>query len=804
MSRFEKMLGEWVVRKRWWIVIATLALVVTAGSGARFLTMNNDNRVFFSEKNPQLKALEALENTYTRTENVFFAIAPEDGNVFTVETLTAVEELTEASWQVPFSNRVDSITNFQHTRAEGDDLVVEDLVGNAAALSGADLARVKATALAEPVLAGSLVSPSGSVTGVNINVLLPGESTGEVSAVTAFARGLAEEFRGKHPEIDIHLTGGVLIDNAFGEVGADDMATLFPLMFLVLLIITGVALRSFSGTFATLAVIFFSVATGMGLAGWLGIGLSAASVGAPIIILTLAVADSVHILVTMFQEMRRGRPKGEAIAETVRVNVQPVLLTSATTVIGFLSMNFSDAPPFRDLGNIVAMGVGAAFAYSVLFLPSLMAILPVRVRDEKGAADRRNCDRLADFVINRRGLLFWGTLAAAVLVTAGSLRIELHDDFVKYFDDRYEIRRATDFVTDNLRGFNIIEYSLEAGGTGDISDPAYLARVEAFGNWYRRQPKVVHVDAVTDIFKRLNMNMHGDDPSWYRIPGQRDLAAQYLLLYEMSLPFGLDLNNQINVDKSATRMVVLLKDATTTDLREIDTQARAWLKANAPESMFTYGTGLSILWAHISERNIRGMLGASFGALGIISLILVFALGSLRLGLISLATNVMPAFMAFGVWGLLVGQVGLGLSVIVSMTIGIVVDDTVHFLSKYKRARREHGLDPAGAVRYSFNTVGTALWVTTAALVAGFMVLSFSGFRMNSDMGQMTAITITLALALDFFFLPALLMRTESKPFLSTKKKKENKNETFSRYPDIVPGVLSVSAARRCCRGESR
>jgi predicted RND superfamily exporter protein len=257
--------------------------------------------------------------------------------------------------------------------------------------------------------------------------------------------------------------------------------------------------------------------------------------------------------------------------------------------------------------------------------------------------------------------------------------------------------------------------------------------------------------------------MHADDESFYRIPDQRELAAQYLLLYEMSLPFGLDLNNQINVDKSATRMTVILKDTTTKELRQMDQKAREWLKANAPASMLTYGSGLSIIFAHISERNINSLLGASFGALGLISLILIVALRSFKLGVISLIPNVAPAIMAFGLWGILVGQVGLGLSVVAAMTLGIVVDDTVHFMSKYLRARREHGMNPSAAVRYSFNTVGTALWITTLALVGGFLVLAFSGYKMSSDMGLMTAITITLALALDFLFLPTLLMKVEEK-----------------------------------------
>lgn len=758
---FEAAFGEWVVRYRWWLIVGTIPVVFAAASGARFLTFNNDLRVFFSEENPQLQALEALENTYNKIDYVLFAIAPKDGDVFTRETLAAVEELTEASWQIPYSSRVDSITNFQHTWMEEDDLIVEDLVENAMSMSGADLERIKKIALSEPQLVSLLISPSGRATGVEVQILLPGKSLQEVPKVAAFARTLADDFRQKCPGIDLHLTGGIMMDNAFGEATRDDISTLVPVMFVTLLIIVGLALRSVTGTVATLIITLSSMVTGMGLAGWLRISLTPASAAAPTIILTLAVADSVHILATLSHLMRLGKSKHQAIAESLRVNLQPVFLTSASTAIGFLAMNFSDAPPFRDLGNIVAMGVIAGFVYSVLLLPALTAVLPVRVKARPDEAHSPSCDWLAMFVIKRRTPVFWGALVVTMALSAGTFWIELNDQFTEYFGKRYELRRATDFVQAHLTGWDLIEYSLESGETGGINDPKYLATVEDFANWYRKQHKVVHVTAITDTMKRLNKNMHGDDGSHYRIPEERDLAAQYLLLYEMSLPFGLDLNNQIDVDKSATRMVVTLRDTTTRELRAMDEKAREWLKANAPERMFTYGSGLSIIWAHISERNINAMLGASFGALVLISGILIFALRSFKLGLLSLIPNLTPAFMAFGVWGMIVGRVGLGLSVIVAMTLGIVVDDTVHFMSHYLRARREHRMNPSTAVRYSFNTVGTAMWVTTVALVAGFLVLSFSGYKINSDMGLMTALTITFALGLDFLFLPAVLLKVE-------------------------------------------
>jgi len=765
MKRLEASFGDWVIKYRWLLIIGCLIGVAAAGSGIRHLTFNNDLRAFFSKENPQLQALEELENTYNKIDNVYFTIAPKNGDVFARESLAAIEDLTKTAWHIPYSSRVDSITNFQHTRSEDDELIVEDLVIDAFSLSDAEIKRIKDIALSDPRLLNQQISPSGHVTGINVNILPPDGLNDAVPEVAAYVRKMADEFRQKYPDIDLHIAGAIMFDNAFSEATRDDMKTLIPLMLLVLVAIIGITLRSYTGTIATLLIILMSMVTGLGLAGWAGIALTTGSGIAPTIILTLAVADSVHIMATVYQQMRLGKEKLQAVAESLRINLQPVFLTSITTAIGFLTMNYSDAPPFRDLGNIVAMGVAAAFFYSILFLPSLLAILPIKVRHT--TADGKEfchpCNRLADFVIKNSKAVFWVMAVLIVVLISGMARLELNDNFLKYFSRKYEIRRATDFMQQNLRGWDIIEYSLNAGEPGGIHKPEYLSTVEEFANWYRKQPNVSYVSTITDTIKTLNKNMHGDNPDFYIIPDSRELAAQYLLLYELSLPFGQDLNNRINVDKSATRLIVFLKNSTAKDQRTMDARAREWLKNNAPPHMFTYGSGLSIIWAHISKRNIESMLGASFGALVLISAILIMALRSFRLGIISLIPNLAPAFMAFGIWGLLVGQVGLALSVIVSLTLGIVVDDTIHFLSKYLRARREENMDPVHAVRYAFNTVGTAMWVTTVALVAGFSVLMISGYNVNSQMGLLSAITISLALLLDFFFLPALLLLMDRK-----------------------------------------
>jgi len=340
-------------------------------------------------------------------------------------------------------------------------------------------------------------------------------------------------------------------------------------------------------------------------------------------------------------------------------------------------------------------------------------------------------------------------------------RNELNDEFIKYFDKSIDFRNDTEFATSHLTGIYTIEYSLGNGEVGGISEPEFLRDVERFADWYRQQPGVLHVNSLTDIMRRLNKNMHGDDPAWYRLPDQRDLAAQYLLLYEMSLPYGLDLNNQVDISKSATRMTVSLESISSNELLGMEKRAQQWLAENAPH-MQSDGASPSVMFAYIGQRNIRSMLTGTSLALVLISLVLVVALRSLKIGLVSLIPNLAPAAMSFGLWGLLSGQVGLGLSVVTGMTLGIVVDDTVHFLSKYLRARREQGLDPQGAVRYAFHTVGIALVVTTLVLIAGFMVLAQSAFKLNADMGMLTALTIGFALLADFIFLPPLLMKVDN------------------------------------------
>lgn len=751
--------ANFIIRWRWLVILAAIVGCVVLATGAKNLGFDNDYRVFFSEDNPHLKAFDQQQKTYTKNDNILFAITPKNGDVFDNDVLSAVEEVTREAWLLPFALRVDSVSNFQYTRAEGDDLIVEDLVEDAQRYSSADLEEIKSIALKEPFIVGQLLNPKASVTAVNITFQMPQLAMDEAPRAVAAARELKAKIEANYP-VTVNLSGVVMLSNAFFESSMQDMSTLIPAMYVIIIITMFLLLRSFGATFATLLVIVFSMVSAMGAAGWIGIKLTPPSSSATTIIMTLAVADSIHVLVTLFAGMRKGMSRHEAIRYSLRLNIGPIFLTSLTTAVGFLSMNLSDTPPFHDLGNITAFGVLVAFVLSVTLLPALIAVIPVKANANQGRFGLW-MENFGEFVLRKRKTIFASSALLSLLFVAAIPLNVFDDNFVGYFDETVEFRSDTDYINDNLTGIYQIQYSLPAGEDYGVSDPNFLRKVDGFVEWFRSQPEVTHVNTFTDTFKRINKNMHADDEAYYQLPDSRELGAQYLLLYELSLPEGLDLNNQMDIGKSSTQVIVTLKDMPSSKIAAVGQRGREYLLTTA--KLDAYGVGPAVMFAYISATNMKSMLLGTFVAILVISLLITISLRNVRIGVLSLVPNLLPLGAAFGVWGMINGEVNVAVSMVTGMALGIVVDDSVHFLSKYLRARREQGLSRENAVRYAFSTVGIAIVVTSIILVAGFAVLGQSSFGMNSSMAILTAIAIAMALVADFLLLPVLLLKLDKK-----------------------------------------
>ena len=762
LKTLQKNYRNLIIRKPWLMLLVSVLFTVICGMGLKGLSQNPDNRIFFSKNDPNLVALETLEKTYTKNDNIFIMVAPKNGNVFTPTNLEIIRDLTKKLWQTPASSRVDSITNFQWTRAEGDNIIISDLVpDNNINKNISDNA--KEVALNEPMIVNLLVSPDSKFTAINVTIIKPDDPVAAgnvVREVMSFIRPIQKQLKEKHPDIDFYVSGGVPLTMAFTEVSLSDMGLLTPLMLLIIFLVAGISLRSTVGALLTAFIVMLSVIGMMGIAGWFKFILNAATFNSFLMLSALTIAHCVHIMSTQKIQMRLGKDRKSAVDESLRVNLQPVFMTAITTAIGFLTMHFSEAPPFRQLGYMMSFGNLVLFFHAVITLPALLVIIPSKMKKTGYSKAENFMSKLSDFVIKNRKTLFISNGIVIIILSLGITQIKLDDTWTKYFDKRFEIRTHSDFFEENLTGLNTIEYSIPSGEADGINSPEYWEKLDKLAERIRKEPNVNHVTTVSDTIKRLNKAMNRDDEQFYAIPENRELAAQYLLLYELSVPFGLDLNNRINVNKSSTRLTVNIKQASNDDVRNLDEIIQNYLDNEMPEFK-TNGTGLSMIFSHFSKRNIDSMLVGTTAALVLISLLLVIALKSFKMGIISLIPNLFPAAVGFGLWGYLYGEVGVALSVVAAMTLGIVVDDTVHYLSKYLRGIREEKLSPEDATKYAFKNVGFALTTTTIALVAGFGILSLSGFKVNSDMALLTAITIAIALLIDLFFLPTLLITLE-------------------------------------------
>ena len=752
MERF----ADFVVNNRTKVAIATMLMAFAIFTGIPNLKLDTDGRVFMAADNPDKMLLDRFEQEFSKDDNLAIIVVPKDGEVFTPETLGVIGAMTDDLWNLPYVRLVNSITRFQNTYADGDMMVVEDLVPEPSMVTVGEAAAAKMAALDRIEIRNSLINEDGSATAISVIFRLPGiDLVSEIPDINAEFEPLLKQYRADHPEIIFKASGSVAISQAFATASQKDGETLTPAMLLSMLLIVGLLLRSASGSLLILILAALSALVSLGALGWTHIPINSATAVAPLMVITLAVASSVHVLSSVRQTMLETPDRTIWARRALTDHGLGITVAVFTTAIGFLSLNFSISPPFRQLGNMVAGGMVGVWVFTMFLLPGLICWIPIRRKRGEASVDRLMV-ALGEFVIRHQKRLLLGIPVIIIGFGAGISQIKLEDDFLRYFDESFETRQATDLYETELGGLNVLEYSVDTGAENGINSVAYLKKLDDLSAFLRAQPEVSHIRSLSDTIKRLNMNMNGDDSAFYRIPESDEEASQFLFLYELSLGYGMDLTDQINVDRSSTRVSAFVGYATTRQLIALDKKIQTWFETNAPE-LKSPVTGQTHVYTMISARDVPSMLQGTTLALVFISFVIFLVLRDLKLGIVSLAPNLLPAMMGFGLWGYMVGNVTLAVSIVVAMTLGIVVDDTVHFMLKYANARKR-GESAEDSVRYAFKSVGMALTVTSLSLIIGFAILGQSGFAVNRDMARLSAITLSFALFVDFLFLPPLLM----------------------------------------------
>lgn len=738
-------------------LVVLVLMTLLAGLGFKNAWLNNSYKASFEADDPKLLAMNDQEATYTKNDTVVVLVVPRQGDVFSRSNLVAIDTLTNRGWYAPFVLRVDSITNYNHAEGVGDDLVVAKPLEQPQSLSDAELARGRDIVRQTPELVGNLVAGDGRAAVVLMTFQLPENPIGEMPIISKFVHAEVDKLAAQYPQLEFHVTGTVENANAFTAAMIQDMSLLIPLGYGLMIAFLVILQRSFWAVVITLSVVTFTSVITMGVKCWLDGSINAINMFAPTMIMTVAIADCVHILSTFLQSYREGLSKTEAVRAALRHNFKAVLLTSVTTAIGFLGLNFHESPPYQEAGNIVAFGVIVAWVLSITLLPAMAIVLPIKPGKAQQGTQRFML-AWADLVAAHAGkVLAVGVLVCAGLMAFGLPRTELNEMFTEYLDDSFAFTRANNVLGERMGGIQRIMYSLDSGEEGGVSDPAYLARLDRFQQWLRQQPEITHVYAYTDVIKRLNRAMNGNDTAYYRLPETRELASQYSLVYELSLPQGQSLTNMVSLDKRKTLLTAVVRKTDSKALLALNARAEAWLQTNAPAAMHAQGAGLDLMFSTMAMNTIPDMVYGTFIDMAIVSVFILLVLRRWSLGWLSLVINLLPVGVAFGVWGFIDGRIGIGVAAVGSLAFGIIVDDTIHFLLHYKEFRHQ-GLSVEDAIRKIFTTTGMAMITTTVMLVAGFGILTFSHYSANSDLGLVTAMCMALAVGFDLALVPAWLI----------------------------------------------
>lgn len=770
MSFFYRLVGQlnrWSLQHPFLVISIWLAACALAIVSLGQLQVNPTTDAWLKKGDARLDRLKSLRSTFDSGRNLVVMASARSGDIFTVDGLTALRQIHLGVEQIRGTIRVDSLVNFPDSRAQGDDLLVEELLGREGSLPASAIRLVRARVMNDERLLGRLVTADAD-SAIVVATFVPGID-GDIAAARqagADAQALITQLGVEYPNLEFLLSGAVPGMAAYAEAAAHDSTVLLPLALLAALIVMLCYLRFESGfwrtagasVLATFLVIVCAVTLPLGLMPVFGLEATNVTVVIPVAILTLAVADCLHVLVTFYQQRRETPHPQRAMRASLSLNAEALWITSLTTLLGFLTLNVSWALPYIVMGNLVALGVFLAWLATNSLFPAVLSLFPLPVSPH-GRSDKP-MRLLARFVIRRRRGVLLATLASFAVVLVGVPQNQMNDAWLEYLTQDTPFGHDTHKMMSRIGGVSAYEFTLDTGVENGIYEPDFLAKVEAFATWLESQPEVAHVQSLHDTIKRLNANLHGDDPAYLRLPDERTAAAQYVLLYELSLPYGASLTNEVNLDKSALRVTAGMHGSNTQEILSLQKRTLAWFDANAPE-LRSLGSGDSIVIAELSRQLTHAMIFNTLLLMLVITVTMGLVFRSVAYAGISLLVNALPILVALGIWGIAVGDMGMSSALVFSMTIGIIVDYSVHFLSKYRKARQQRALCAEGAIEYGFSTVGVALLVTTAVLGLNFSLLGLSDHKLNIFMGVLIAMTIVLALLSQLLVLPVLLLLAE-------------------------------------------
>jgi len=761
---------NFTIRFKWAIALFIPLITIVLGYQFKNIQFDGSYRIWFGKDSKTLQQYDSFRAVFGNDDSIIIIFSDENG-VMNKKALGVIDRLTEKLWETKYIARVDSLTNYQYVHVADDDpdeILIENFIEDISSLSPAQLKEKEKIALEEDLLVNRIISADAKTTMI-VGRLVPkaGDTFGASRTIKDFVEQYIKEEHEKSG-YEFMLAGGPVVNMTFSTLGKHDAVTFTPMALLIAMILLWIILKKPSGMFLSILVVIFTFVIVLAVQVLLGYKLNNFTANMPIFVIAIGIADAMHLYWIYIIGRRKGMDNNEAIHYTVEKNFLPIFLTSATTAVGFASLAISVVVPVETLGIATATAAVLAFIITILFFPSMLAIINPKIKisevEEDESKQNQLAKKYASFIINNDTKIILASIVIFGAIGLGLTKVRVDSNTVRYFTEDVPFRQTVQYIEAKLTGPMAYEIVVDSKVRDGIKDPKFMKMVEKFSNEFKEKyPDVRHTSSLVDVVKKFSEVM--GEPK--EVPRTQEMVAQYLLLYSLSLPQGMEINDKMDVDERYLRITASMNIVNTSLDLEMIAWAENWWK-DTPYSAQV--NGQTVMFAHMQHDVTDTLVQSILLAISVVSIMMLFIFKSIRMIPLFIIPNVLPIVLVIGVMGWLGMTIDIGVAISGAIIIGVAVDDTIHFLVKYKEARLK-GYNFHDSLTYIMQYAGSAIVFTTIILSLSFIVFSFSQFVPNVNFGVVTAIALVIAVVVDLFMLPAILSKYDGKDisFLSRK-----------------------------------
>lgn len=738
---------SFILNHRFSAVLIGVCFSVLLAIGLPQLKSDFSFKVWYSKDNVLLKSFTQFEKEFGNDDQVMIALEFPN-SVLKKENIEVIHKLTEGLWQVKDVARVDSLTNYDIIKGDEDNIEILPLYEEDEAYS--EQWSTKAVD-EDPVLVNYLISKDKRVALLYAKLRPFFEEAPEYSETVIQTNELVKEVIPN--DVNVYTTGAAKLADDFRLSSQNDFIYVTAVIHLIFIVLLFLIFKSIAAIVYSLLIIWFSIAASLGFNALMGFNINVISSIMPIILITVGLADAIHILSSYVFSRKKGESERESLRYSLSKNFYPTLFTSLSTSIGFLSFYSASLEPIKFMGITTGVGVLLIWLLTYLLSPVILWFektklfnIPIRQKTKK---DRFEGSWLVQLVNKNYKLI--NSLAVVVLVLSFFQVYKLGPNINPYeqFKKDHPMRKSIEFLSEKIKGVTPVEIVIDSGKENGLQDPDFLKKVENYNEWINSLPYVHKSTSLIDVLKKTNLSLH----QRYELPKTSQSVAEQLLLYTLSVPEGKSLTNQMNIKRSKMRLTAYwsLKESIESleAIKEIENKSKEF-------GLDVTITGKLPLFLRMNPYIVETFVNSFATALILITIFLMICLKSFKIGLLALIPNVFPIVIGGAVFSLLGLNLDLGTVLVASVCLGIAVDDSIHLLFDFQK-NRENKLVFDENIKSITKKTFPALFFTTLLLMVGFSSLLTADFIPNIRFGISVASILGVALITDFIVLPSLL-----------------------------------------------